>query len=176
MNKALLKGSLIGGLFLFLWYAIVQMIPGHQSPIKLFNNQANVVAVFEENAPAVPGMYFLNKVGDNAVGEGVWGWISIQRFEDYSLIKLLVGSLIQQIVVAFGLTWILLKLGHLSFGKRLGTLMIIAISATFAGSISFWNWSLLSAPFAIVMSLDLLSGWFLAGFILAKLLPSNNMV
>ena len=174
MNKNLIKGTIVGGVFLFVWYGGASMIPGRQSPIKTFNNEQEVIKVIQRNSTALPGMYFLNRADEYTVGEGVWGWISIHASEDYDLTNALLGSLILQIIVGFCLTWILLQLSHFSFGKRLRTIMILAVLATVVSAISFWNWSLLPASFAIMQSAELLVGWFLTGLILAKLLPSDK--
>ncbi len=169
-----LKGAIVAAIFLFIWHALVWMIPAHNAPVRELRDSRPVVDALELQADTLPGTYFLNKVGDSDVGEGLWGWMTIHRSEDFSIAPSILGSFWQQILIALALSWIVANVGN-DFAHRMRGVAAAAIAAAVSGPITSWNWSWYSSSYAVVMTLDLLVGWMLAGLLLCWLIgPSET--
>ena len=58
--RALLPGTLAGGLALFLFHSVAWMIPGHNAPVLSPADDRALVEALQKTLPRVPGTYFVS--------------------------------------------------------------------------------------------------------------------
>jgi hypothetical protein len=185
MSKNHLKCALIGGLIVFIWGLFSWMVfPWHQTCLKHFNNESDVADVIRDNAPA-SGVYVLPNTfsyhdgsshkemshGMELMERGPFMFASIRT---NGMGKMSMGpfiiSLIIQIIGAFIVTWMLMQTKGLPFKKQVGFVTVFGLGVGVLGQLPDLNWWGFSYGYVLTNIIDLVVGWFLAGFGIAKVL------
>ncbi len=185
MSKNHLKCALIGGLIVFIWGLFSWMVfPWHQTCLKKFSNESDVAAVIRDNAPTA-GVYVLPNTfsyhdgsthremskGMEMMEKGPFVFASVRP---YGIGKMSMGpflvSLIIQIIGAFIVTWMLMQTKNLPFKKQVGFVTVFGLGVGVLGQLPNWNWWGFSSAYVLANIVDLVVGWFLAGFGIAKVL------
>ncbi len=185
MSKTHLKCALIGGLIVFIWGLFSWMVfPWHQRCLNKFTNESEVANAISSNTP-VSGVYVLPNTFSYHAGtsqhEMEHGMKMMEKgpFVFASVCKRGMGkmtlapffiSLIIQIIGAFIVTWMLMKTKNLPFRKQVGFVTLFGLGVGILGQLPDWNWWSFSACYALTNIVDLVVGWFLAGFGIAKVL------
>ena len=186
MSKNHLKCALIGGLIVFIWGLFSWMVfPWHQTCLKKFANESDVANVIMDNAPDA-GMYVLPNTfayheGDMSQKEMTRGMEMMERgpfmfasVRPAGMGKMSMGpfvvSLIIQIIGAFIVTWMLMQTKNLPFKKQVGFVTVFGLGVGILGQLPDWNWWGFSYAYILTNIIDLVIGWFLAGFGIAKVL------
>lgn len=186
MSKNHLKCALIGGLIVFIWSLFSWMIfPWHQTCLKKFNNESDVADVIRANAPEA-GMYVLPNTfayhdGSTSQKDMTAGMQMLEKgpfmfasVKPQGIGKMTIGpfiiSLIIQIIGAFIATWMLLQAKNLPFKKQVGFVTVFGLAVGILGYLPDWNWWGFSSGYVFAHIVDLVVGWFLAGFAIAKVL------
>ena len=184
MSNTRLKCALMGGLIVFIWGLFSWMVfPWHQTCMKRFVCEQGVADMIRENAPE-SGMYILPNTfysGDvcpvdmkksvKMMENGPFMFASIKQ---EGMGKMTLGSfvlsLILQVIGAFIVTWMLMQTKGLSFYQQIGFFTLFGLSIGLLGSLPDWNWWGFSFCYVAVNVIDLVIGWTLAGFAVAKVL------
>jgi hypothetical protein len=170
MLKALVLGTVLGGLALFAWSAISWMVlPLHDKVMTVFTNDDAVTQAIVANAPR-SGVYILpggppnhdslspeqRKAADQSVQDrmmkGPMVFASVRIGPLGSMAALMIKGLLIQMLAA-------LLVSALVWNTR---------PMSFAGRLLNWNWWSFSVPYTAAQFLDLIVGWLLAGCIVAK--------
>jgi hypothetical protein len=69
-------------------------------------------------------------------------------------------------------TWLLLQTANLSYRRRVGFVVVVALAAGVVAHVPFWIWWKFSTSFTLVEFADLIIGWGLAGLLIAKVTTS----
>jgi len=190
MSKNHLKCALIGGLIVFIWCLFSWMVfPWHQTCLNKFINESEVAGVIRDNAP-VAGMYilpntFAYKDGNSSQNEMAAGMKMMEKgpfmfasVRPSGIGKMSMGpfiiSLIIQIIGAFIVTWLLMQTKNLSFKKQVGFVTVFGLGIGILGHLPEWNWWGFSYGYVLTHIIDLVIGWFLAGFGIAKVYKNKK--
>jgi hypothetical protein len=185
MSKNHLKCALIGGLIVFIWGLFSWMVfPWHQTCLKRFANESDVASVIRDNALEA-GMYVLPNTfvydgnasqkemakGMEIMEKGPFMFASVRPG---GIGKMTMGpfiiSLIIQIIGAFIVTWLLMQTKNLPFKKQVAFVTAFGLGVGILGQLPSWNWWGFSGAYIFSNIVDLVIGWFLAGFGIAKVL------
>ena len=185
MSKNHLKCALIGGLIVFIWGLFSWMVfPWHQICLNRFANESDVANVIRDNASEA-GMYVLPNtfVYDGSTSQKDMektmeimekGPFMFASVKPNGIGKMTMGpfivSLIIQIIGAFIVTWLLMQTKNLPFKKQVGFATAFGLGVGILGQLPYWNWWGFSGAYIFSNIVDLVVGWFLAGFGIAKVL------
>jgi hypothetical protein len=190
MAKSLALGGLLGGIVLFVWGAISYMaLPWHAMTLEKFTDEGAVAQALTANA-SDSGMYILpnphkHKPGmttaqQKAAEEGartrmmqgpfLFAAVSLGGTRDMGQAMLL--NVMSNILAAALVTWLLLQTANLSYRRRVGFVVVVALAAGVVAHVPFWIWWKFSTSFTLVEFADLIIGWGLAGLLIAKVTTS----
>jgi hypothetical protein len=171
MLKTSIIGGVVGGLILFVWAALSwTVLPWHMLTLHSFKDPAAVAQIVQVNAPQ-SGIYLVPAPTQEATptqGPLVFASVHLPGMSS-SMVPSLVIELAIQIIAAFLVTWMLTKTKDLNYFSRIGFVLVFALTANVVTELPYWNWFYFDATYTLVMFVDLLIGWFLAGLVLAKL-------
>lgn len=188
MSKNHFKGALIGGLIVFIWGLFSWMVfPWHQTTLNKFKNEEEVADAIKANAP-VPGIYVLPNTfayhdgtshkemskGMEMLEKGPFMFASVRPygFGRMSFWPFFIAFFIQ-LVGAYLVTWMLLQTKNLSYGKIVIFVTVFGFSIGILGQLPDWNWWGFPYGYAAINIVDLLIGWSLAGFGIAKVVQKK---
>lgn len=187
--KILLKGGITGGLIVFLWGALSWMVlPFHGRTISNFPDEMAVQRALISNV-LESGIYILphpdeamerstdreaRRLGlrkKEQMAKGPFAFVVMQMKGTGPLTVQLARSLAIQMIGALLMTWLLLQAGPISYRRRVFFVVVAAMTAGVLGHLPQWNWWGFPDPYILLEMLDLLVGWFLAGLVLARIVP-----
>jgi len=192
MKKALILGTLLGGLAAFVWSSISwEVVDWHEKTMVSFQNEDEVSAVIASHA-ATDGIYLL-PYGPSTEGmtpeqkkkvqaalmqkmqKGPIMMAAVRRGGFGSYGRVIVIQLLSLMAAAFLLTWLLLQTRGLSYARRVAFLAVIGLAASVIVDLPNWNWWGFSGAYTVVNLADSLLTWLLAGLVIAKVArPETN--
>ena len=172
MGKALIKGTIVGSIILFLWMMISWMVlPWHAATLGKFSHEESVSSVIMANT-SESGIYILPNAQSDAYSEahleamkkGPTAFTAIRRdgFNPASPAPY-INSFIIYLVGALIATFLLLQARSLSFGGRVWFITLFGVAVGVLANFPNWNWWGFSTSFTLVGFADYVIGWFLAG-------------
>jgi lipoprotein signal peptidase len=185
MMKALVLGTILGGLVAFVWSSVSwEVIGWHEKTMVKFQNEDEVSAVIASHAP-VDGTYLLpagpstdgmtpdqKKATQAATMEkmqkGPIVFATVRRGGFGSFSRGLIIQLLSLMAAAFLLTWLLLQTSGLSYARSVAFLAIVGLSASVIVDLPNWNWWGFSGAYTAVNLADSTITWLLAGLVIAK--------
>lgn len=185
MKKALLLGTLLGGLTAFIWSSVSwELLGWHEKDIVGFQNEDEVSAVIASRATK-DGVYLLPSMPSGegmtadqkkqaqaaamakmqagpimfaAVRHGGWG--------SYS--RGLIIQFLSLLAAAFLLTWLVLQTAGLSYARKVAFLAVVGLAASVIVDLPNWNWWGFSGAYTAVNLADSTITWLIAGLVIAK--------
>ena len=165
----LVNSAVVGGVIFFVWSSISWMaLPFHAKTLKTFSNEAAIAQTMSAGANG-SGVYLLPKMSKNAPAIKSSFVFLVYNQDGYGNMgmRMFLG-LLEDILTALVLTWLLSKSGISSFNGRVGFISGLAIFAGLAAHLTNSVWWGHSLAFTILEMADLLVGWTLAGLAMAK--------
>jgi len=167
--KKLVMASIGGGVILFFWGFISwTVLSWHKDTSLSFDNEAAVAQSIVQNAPQA-GIYFLpfNEKDFVDGGPSVFAAIAPQYHLDMgSTLSIgLLGYIVSALLVCLALN----MCRGLNYAQRLKFVLLLGLIIGLVGHFPYWNWMNFSTPYTLVMILDSVLGWLLAGLLIAKL-------
>lgn len=186
MVKPLIKGTILGGIALFIWGAISWMVlPWHNFAMYGFKDEVAVTQTLFSNAPQ-NGIYILpnpHRQGEESTQEEIKAkssssmeqmikgpvlFAAVSLDGSGSMVKPMIGSLLIQMLGALLVTFLILEKNNLTYWERVGFAVLFALAAGIVCHLPYWNWWSFSALYTLVTIMDLVVGWFLAGLVIAQ--------
>jgi hypothetical protein len=183
MSKSLLKSGLIGGLVVFIWGLISWMIlPWHQQCFHSFKHEERVASAIKDNAP-MKGIYIIpytfshdenssSKEMDRSMEKMEKGPFVFAAVVPEGLglqgVKPLIFSFFFQVIGALILSWMFLQAKGLTLKKKVWMGCLFGIGVGVLGVFPAWNWVGFSLGYVMMHMVDLVIGWSLAGYVLAR--------
>jgi len=190
MTKALLLGTVLGGLTAFVWSMVSwELIGWHEKVMLGFQDEDQVSAAIAAHAPA-DGTYLLPSAAHT---EGLTPEqrkqaeaAAIEKFQKGPIMVAAVrrggfGSFGQAIALqvlslmagAFLLTWLQLQTRGLSYIRRVAFLAVAGLAASVLVDLPNWNWWGFSGAYTAVNLADSTVTWCIAGLVIAKVANPN---
>ncbi len=183
--------AVLGGLTLFLWGVLSHMVlPWYNKSFHKFTDEEAVTMTIVTNTPH-SGTYFLpyneelplgtsvaqKKARDERMKEQmekgplVFAHIRVGSFGSFG--AHLAIELLKDILSALVVGLLLLNTQQMLFRNRVAFVFGIAVAVALESTISEWNWYGAGTDYAFAEIFDLLVGWLLVGFVLAKVLSGG---
>lgn len=166
----LLKAGVIGGLIVWIWYALSWMaLPWHQTTIQHFKDEAAVAKVVTENA-TVSGVYLMPTVHTAEALKGPMMFSSVYLpGMPTSMVQAIGISVVKDIITALLVAWMLLQVAYAGYLRRVLFVVVFAVAAAIATQLALWNWWKFDMNFVLVGMADLVISWFCAGLVMARI-------
>lgn len=180
MTKLIVAG-ILGGIILFIWGTISWMVlPWHKKTMHEFTDQTAVSQVIQANAPT-SGIYFspsMKQKQQVATTQQIkppmiFAAINLKGMPA-TLWPCMIAALITQVIAAFLVAWLLMGTAMTHYICRVGFVVVFALAAGIVTHIPNWIWFRFSTDYTVVAIADLLIGWFLAGLVIAMIVPSRK--
>lgn len=185
--KKLLIATLLGGLMMFVWGGFSHLVVFIGTGFKPLPNEDKVMDVLKVNIPEqglyfFPGKDFRNstkeqdaifetKFRNGPVGLLVYRPIGGNPFEVTKLITQLMSNLFSVFIAA-----LIASLIFVGYWKRVMIVSLLGLLACSAVSSIYWNWYEFPTSFFIAQILDMAIGFFLAGLVVCKIIPTPVLV
>jgi hypothetical protein len=147
-------------------------LPWHIATLNNFNDPNAVLQMMAANAPR-SGVYVAplgySEVVQQQMSTASMTFAAVRLGPMPSMAVLLARGLVIYIGAALLGVMLLRMARPMSYGSRVGFLVIAAALVGVAGHLPQWNWWSFSLPFTAVEIADLLIGWTLAGLVMAKI-------
>lgn len=183
--KALVLGTILGGLVAFVWSSVSwEVIGWHEKTMVSFQNEDEVSAVIASHAPAdgtyllpgapaTEGMTPAQKKAAQAAAmqkmmKGPIMVAAVRRGAFGSFSRGLMIQLLSLMAAAFLLTWLVMQTSGLSYAKRVLFLAVVGLAASVIVDLPNWNWWGFSGAYTAVNLADSTITWLLAGLVIAK--------
>ena len=170
MTQKLVKGAILGGIVLFVWGVINwTILPWHQMHIMKFQKEESDTNVIRENVME-NGIYVLphmtEREGQNMDGLFMFASVCLASKHEGMGVPL-VKSLILKVILAFIVTWLLLRT-RLAYNKQVGFITVIGVVIALGAAVPPWIWAAFPIGFTLACLFEIIVGWFLAGLVIAK--------
>ena len=191
MSAKLVVAGIVGGIVLFTWGAMSHVVLGLGSAgVKSIPNEDIVLAALRANIDA-PGFYFFPGVDMKAKGSkeeqaarmkaweeklraGPTGILVYQPTGNEAMeVKRLLIELLSNIAAALIAAFLL---SHMigGYGLRVVAVTLLGVLASVTIDVSYWNWYRFPGNYMAFTFLDQLIAWFLAGLVMAAMVPSRR--
>jgi len=181
--KRILLAGVLGGLAAFLWSAFSHMaLPLGETGVRSLPAETEVLGSLRGSVPEA-GLYIFPSPADTSP-EGQAQWMEKHRTGPVGLLvyrpvggefnfpRYLVTELLTNILAAALAAFFLARI----FGGYLQRALLVAMLGLFAWlsiSVSYWNWYDFPASFILAEGIDQVVGWFVAGLVIARVVPGR---
>lgn len=176
MGGKILKASLLGGLFAWMWLFVSwAVLPWHCSLVQKFTNETEVAKAINDNSP-YSGIYLLPSLcqdghidySEEHFEKGPVIFASIQRYGASlkSFVPYLL-SLILQCLGAFLIFLVLLQARRLHYGAKVAISTLIGVIIGVLGALPHWIWWGFPFTYVFVELCDTTIAWLIAGLVMA---------
>ncbi|KYC43757.1 hypothetical protein WA1_00910 [Scytonema hofmannii PCC 7110] len=156
---ALLRGTVFGGILLFLWSGITQnLTPWGIKSVGELDEQAGIGESLERIS--TKGLYY--------VKDKVAAFIAIKPETYYSMRRYFIIEFVTQVLVAAVLSAILLLTNTLSISTRLLLIGLVTLAGIFSIDLQYWNWWGFSNIYTVGVAVNRLTGYLLISFFLIR--------
>ncbi|NIR46487.1 MAG: hypothetical protein GWM93_19280 [Gemmatimonadetes bacterium] len=171
MNRILLSG--LAGVVLFVWGFVAHgLLPFHDGVFHAFGDETRVAAVLAEQG-GEPGVYYL-PIGADQATDRLRAFVNLQPpgAGPGTGQQIAVGLLIQILAAFVGIT-LVAGTPEAGYARRVGRFALLGLIIGFSSQGFYWNWFGFPSDYAMVMILDNLIGWTLAGLAVAGLMGAD---
>lgn len=166
---------IVSAMILVAWGAVSWMVlPWHQMVANEFINESEVAETIEANAPN-PGIYYLpfshkdHKAGETAAFVNALPGATPPAMTS-QLLTQFVGDLVSVLIVIY----LLSQTAGLGYWGRVGFVALLGAAIGFISHFPYWNWFGFPTSYVVVILIDSLVAWFLAGLMIARLVARNT--
>ena len=174
MKKCVLA-VVLSAMVLFAWgFLSWAVLPWHNAVANQFADESAVSEVLKENAPAA-GMYYLPFAQEDPKPGAVFAMANIlpDGF-DTGMGGMMGLGLLGQAVSAMLVLLLLCKTSNLDYWGRVCYVALAGLTIGFVSHFPYWNWFGFSTAYTLVIIVDSLIAWFLAGLVLAKFVEGKS--
>ena len=173
--KNCILAVVLSAVVLFVWGFISwTILPWHNAVANKFADESAVAAVLKENASSA-GMYYLPFAQEdlkpgvlfvlaNVLPDGV----------ESGMVGMMVVAVLGQAVSALLVLLLLCKTSNLDYWGRVRFVALAGVAIGFVSHFPYWNWFGFSTSYTLVIILDTLIAWTLAGLILARFVEGKS--
>lgn len=178
--KRIILAAILGGLIVFVWSAISHMFtPLGGAGLSVLPNEGPVLDALRANVPK-SGLYFFPGMDMSKEPTPEWrakfkqgpsGLIAITAGPGQEMFPKQLGSELVTNIIGAYIAAILAAMMVGSIMRRAFAITLLAIFASVSLTFSYWIWYGFPAAFVLGEMVTETVGWFLAGLVIAKLVP-----
>jgi hypothetical protein len=192
MTTRIFGAGILGGIAMFIWTSIAHMaLPLGEAGIREIPNEQATLASLQQNIGDQSGLYLFPGLGlgQNATREQRKAAMQ-HMAEKYAsspsgllvyhppgrtltLGKLLAVEFATELLGAILAVWLLAQTRLVSFGSRVGFILIIGVVAAIATNISYWNWYGFPTIYTVSYMLIQIVGFLCVGLVAALTLRKS---
>ena len=164
-----LLAILLSAAVLFVWgYFSWAVLPWHMSVAHQFTDESSVIQALKENAPEA-GIYYLPFAEEDYKPGVPAAFVNVvPDGYDMNMGKKMGIGFIGQMAAAFLALMLLRRTVNLHYRERVGFVALVGLTVAFISHFPYWNWFEFSGSYILVILLDSVIAWSLAGLVLAK--------
>ena len=164
-----LLAILLSAAVLFVWgYLSWAVLPWHMSVAHQFTDESSVIQALKENAPE-GGIYYLPFAEEDYKAGVPGAFVNVlPDGYDMNMGKKMSIGFIGQMAAAFLVLLLLRRTTNLGYWERVGFVALVGLTVAFISHFPYWNWFEFSGSYVLVILLDSVIAWSLAGLVMAK--------
>ena len=165
----------LSAVVLFAWGFISwTILPWHNAVANKFEDESAVSAVLKENATSA-GIYYLPFAQEDLKPGAVFALANVlPDGADTNMGSMMGVGLLGQAVSALLVLLLLGNTSNLGYWERVRFVALAGVAIGFVSHFPYWNWFGFSTSYTLVIILDSLVAWLLAGLVLAKFVEGRS--
>ena len=167
-----MSAAAFAGIVLFIWGAISwTVLPWRDLDVHEFSDEAAVMQNMLDHAPA-SGVYYIPGDAAEYTPSTPTAFVNVLK-EGYQvgMERMMVVGMLTNFLFALIVVYLLRMASGLTFKQRVSFVTGIGLLIGLAGNLPYWNWFGFPTMYTLVQILDSVMMWFLAGLVLARLVP-----
>jgi hypothetical protein len=160
----------VAGLVMFFWgFVSWTVLPWHNTDVHSFVDEAAVMQVIVDNAPA-SGIYYMPS-DDADFAEGKPGaMVNVMKNGfPVGLLHMIAHAVIASIIMAYIAIMLLAKTNANSFTDKVKFVTLVGFLIGLSSSFMYWNWFGYPTGYSLVNLVDTVVTWALAGLVIGKM-------
>ena len=160
---------------LFAWgFVSWTILPWHNAVANKFEDESAVSSVLKENAPTA-GIYYLPFAQEDLKPGAVFAMANVLPGGANTNMGEMMGlGLLGQAVSALLVLLLLSNTSKLDYWGRVRFVALAGVAIGFVSHFPYWNWFGFSTSYTLVIILDSLIAWLLAGLVIAKFVEGKS--
>ena len=173
--KNCILAVILSAVVLFVWGFISwAILPWHNAVANKFTDELAVLSVLKENAPSA-GMYYLPFEQEDLKPGVLFALANIlPDGVDMNMGEMMGVGLLGQAVSALLVILLLCRTSNLDYWGRVRFVALAGVAIGFVSHFPYWNWFGFSTSYTLVIILDTLIAWTLAGLVLARFVEGKS--
>lgn len=165
----------LSAIVLFAWgFLSWAILPWHNAVADKFADESAVSAVLKENAPSA-GMYYLPFAQEDLKPGVLFALVNVlPDGVDGTMGGMMALALLGQAVSAVLVILLLCRTSIPDYWGRVRFVALTGVAIGFVSHFPYWNWFGFSTSYTLVIIVDNLIAWFLAGLVLAKFVEGKS--
>ena len=159
----------LSAVVLFVWgYISWAILPWHNAVANKFADESAVSSVLKENAPSA-GIYYLPFAQEDLQPGAVFAMANVLPDGlETGMGGMMVVALLGQAISAALVLLLLCRTSNLDYWGRVRFVALAGLAIGFVSHFPYWNWFGFSTSYTLVIILDTLIAWTLAGLVMAR--------
>jgi hypothetical protein len=193
MTTRILGAGILGGIAMFIWTSIAHMaLPLGEAGVREIPNEQSALATLQQNIGDQSGLYLFPGlgVGPNPTREQRHEAMKhvAEKYADYpsgflvyhppgrplTLGKWLAVEFATELLEAILAVWLLAQTRLVSFGSRVGFILVVVVVAAIATNISYWNWYGFPLVYTVSYMFIQIVGFLCVGLVAALVLRKTS--
>jgi len=165
----------LSAVVLFVWgYVSWAILPWHNAVANEFADESAVASVLKENAPSA-GIYYLPFAQEDVQPGAVFAMANVlPDGVESGMGGMMVVAVLGQAISALLVLLLLCKTSNLDYWGRVRFVALAGVAIGFVSHFPYWNWFGFSTSYTLVIILDTLIAWTLAGLVLARFVEGKS--
>ncbi len=165
----------LSAVVLFVWgFVSWTILPWHNMVANKLADESAVSAVLKENAPSA-GVYYLPFAQEDLKPGALFAFANVlPDGADTNMGKIMGLGMLGQMVSALLVLLLLVNTSNLGYWERVRFVALAGVAIGFVSHFPYWNWFGFSTSYTLVIILDSLVAWLLAGLVMAKYVEGQS--
>ena len=162
--------ALVAGLLMFIWGFVAWVVlPMHKVDVYQFADENAVIEVMQANS-SQSGMYFIpGDEADLAMGKPSASVNLLKTGHHAGQGQMMLQGVIGSVIMAYLMIMLLSKTSGLGFVQKVGFVTLGGVLLGLSGSFMYWNWFSYPSGYSLMILIDSIIAWAIAGVAIAKL-------
>ena len=173
--KNCILAVILSAVVLFVWGFISwAILPWHNAVANKFADESAVSAVLKENASSA-GVYYLPFAQEDLKPGALFAFVNVvPDGVDMNMGEMMGLGLLGQAVSAALVLLLLCRTSNLDYQGRVRFVALAGVAIGFVSHFPYWNWFGFSTSYTLVIILDSLIAWLLAGLVMARFVEGKS--
>lgn len=173
--KNCILAVVLSAIVLFVWgFVSWTILPWHNAVANKFADESAVASVLKEHAPSA-GIYYLPFAQEDLKPGVLFALANVlPDGVESGMEGMMVVAVLGQAISALLVLLLLCKTSNLDYWGRVRFVALAGVAIGFISHFPYWNWFGFSTSYTLVIILDTLIAWTLAGLVLARFVEGKS--